>query len=95
MGVCMFSEATRNSIIVLACADTKVTESEKNALQRVLCGDSRVISRVVKYKDAAKILGVSYPTIKNLVARNVLKGVAGGSGRMIGVTEESLIGYCS
>lgn len=91
----MFSSSTSHAILVLAMNDEKATETEKSALKRVLTGDVRASSRVVKYKEAARRLGLSYQTIKNLVGSGALKGVRGSAGRMVGVSEESILDYCS
>ena len=91
----MFSTATSHAILVLALNDEKATENEKTAIKRVLSGDTRSASRIVKYKDAARRLGLSYQTVKNLVGRGALRGVRGSAGRMVGVSEESILDYCS
>lgn len=87
----MFAEHTVQSIIALACLDRGVTDREKDDLQMVLIGKSPRDCAVVKYKDAAKRLGLSLPQIKMLAKDGKLKKVYGqGTRKAMGVTEESL-----
>jgi len=89
----MFSDHTRRSIIALACIDEGVTDTEKDALQGVLLGRRTASSAVVRYKDAAKRLGLSVPTIKRLVKSGRLQGVKGIGTRYCGISEESIERY--
>lgn len=90
----MFACHTRDSIIALACIDKGVTENEKQALVSLLSGRASP-SAVVKYKDAAKRLGLTVPTVKKLAVKGILKRVVNGGTRACGVTEDSLINYAS
>ena len=88
----MFSEHTKKSIIAIACIDDGVTDAEKDALEGVLSGRRRLCA-VVRYRDAAKRLGLSVPTIKRLVKSGQLRGVKGIGSRCYGISEESIERY--
>ena len=88
----MFSEHTKKSIIAIACIDDGVTDAEKDALEGVLSGRRRLCA-VVRYRDAAKRLGLSVPTIKRLVKSGRLQGIKGIGNRYCGISEESIERY--
>lgn len=90
----MFAQHTVDSILALACIDKGVTEREKSALTAILSGDFAT-SAIVKYKDAARRLGLTVPTIKKLAIKGILMRVVNGGCRACGVTEDSLIAYAS
>lgn len=87
----MFAEPTMEHILAIACTDRGVTDREKEALQILLLGKTQGDFAVVKYRDAAKRLGLSLPQIKMLAKSGALKKVYGqGTHKAMGVTEESL-----
>ena len=88
----MFAEHTIESIVALACLDKGATDAEKDELQGLLLGRRRTRA-VVKYRDAAKRLGLSLPTVKRLVKDGRLKGIPGTGKRACGISEESLERY--
>ena len=87
----MFSESTKNAICALVAIDSSVTPAERERLVEVLSGRAGRMIGVVKYKDAAKRLNLSVPSIKKMVANGKLKTVSTGGPRSCGVTEESLM----
>lgn len=87
----MFDERTASSILALACLDDKVTQKERDALQLLLLGKNPADCHIVKYRDAAARLGMSYNAVKSLVAKGKLKKVyATGSKKAYGISEDSL-----
>ena len=93
----MFAEHTVRSIIALACIDKGVTDAEKDALGRVLSGVGKEqdVAECVKYATAAKMLGLSVPTIKRLVKSGKLKAGKGTGSSALGVTLESVRRFAS
>ena len=85
----MFAQHTVESIVALACIDRGVTDTEKDALQRVLLGVSDDC-KVVRYKDAARMIGLSLPTVKRLVKCGRLTGAIGTGSRALGITLRSI-----
>lgn len=85
----MFAQHTIEAIIALACIDTGVTESEKNKLQFLLHNGS-TSAKIVRFKEAAKMLNLTQPTVRRMAASGILQGVKTGGVRSNGVTEQSI-----
>lgn len=92
----MFADHTVQTVAAVVGVDKGVTDAERDALMRVLLGFREpTVGRCVRYAEAAKLLGVSVPTIKRLVKAGRLKAVRGAGECAMGVTFESVRGYAS
>lgn len=92
----MFAEHTSKAILALACTDPGVTDLERDRLQDVILGRTREqCLAVVSYRDAARELCLSVPTIKKLAKNNTLRrAFTTRSGkRACGVTRQSIIHF--
>lgn len=68
------TEVTRRAIVALAAADETATEEERERIAFALAGKARVYN----VAEAARMLGVSRPTIYALVRRKMLERTANG-----------------
>lgn len=91
----MFAPHTVEAIVALAAVDGGVTETERQNLRTLLAG-RRSFGRVT-YKEAARRLNFSVPTVKKMAREGTLERVytTGNSTRACGVSEESVINYAT
>ena len=92
----MFAEHTSKAILALACTDPGVTDAERDKLQDVILGRTHEqCLAVVSYREAARELGLSVPTVKKLATNNTLRRTftTRSGKRACGVTRQSIIDF--
>lgn len=85
------TDATRRAILALVCVDETATPAEKDAVERAIRPGGGATCETVTQAEAARRLGVSDRTVRNLIRRGSLRCAGGrGGGR---VTAQSIIEY--
>ncbi len=83
-------QSTKDAIIALVCVDDTATKAEKDAVQRALTLGVATMETVTQV-EAARRLGVTSRTVRNLVHRNKLRCAGGGTtGR---ITVQSIMDF--
>lgn len=85
----MISDHIKNAIIALVNVDTNATDAERQSVMLALTG-VRPNGRMIRTREAAKIIGVHPNTIANWIAQGKLTAVRGPTGKVVGVTEASI-----
>lgn len=85
----MISEHIKCAIIALVNVDSNATDAERQSVVLALSG-VRPNGRLVKIREAARIVGVHPNTIANWITQGKLTAVRGPTGKVVGVTEASI-----
>lgn len=86
----MIQPSTKDAIIALLAADKLASDSEREAVAKVLAGCDCKGPDVIPFKEVMFRLGKSRPTVYKLIAKGYLMPVRGAGKYNSGITAKSL-----
>ena len=86
----MIQPSTKDAIIALLASDKLASDSEREAVAKVLAGCDCKGPDVIPFKEVMFRLGKSRPTVYKLIAKGYLKPVRGAGKYNSGISAQSL-----